>query len=110
MKNLYKPENEVKLSLIKSILENENIPYFVKNDHFGSLYIGLQIDLFNARMIMVDEEDYDRSKELIADFLDKIKEEPDAQKIQYSLFDKIRMVSEAFIFGWIIPGKKKINK
>ena len=107
MKNLYKPENEVELSLIKSILESENIPYFVSNDHFGSLYIGPQIDLYNAKMIMVDEAYYDRSKDLIDDFLNSVRKGSETPNIKYSLFDKIRMVFEAFIFMWFIPGKRK---
>jgi hypothetical protein len=53
MKKLYKPENEMELCLIKSIFESEGIRYFVLNDYFGSLYIGPQIDLYNARIFMV---------------------------------------------------------
>ena len=106
MIKLYKPENEEELLFIKSILESENIPCFVYNDHFGSLWVGPQIDLFNAKTIMVDEEHYERSKELIANFLGIIKEETEAPKVQYSLFEKIRMVCETLIFSWFIPGKK----
>lgn len=83
MIKLYKPENEVELSIIKSILESENITYFVHNDHFGSLMIGPQIDLYNARMIMVNEEYYERAKELIADFLNNIRKEPETPKLQH---------------------------
>ncbi len=108
MKKLYKPENEVELSLIKSIFEGEDIHYFVHNDHFGSLKIGPQIDLFNAKMIMVHETHYDRAEELIADYLGNIQEEEsENNKSQYSLFDKFRMVLETVLFFWFVPGKRK---
>ena len=107
MKKLYKPKNEIELSLIKSIFDSEDINYFVHNDHFGSLQIGPQIDLFNARMFMVHEEDYDRASELISDFLINIRDDSDIASLQYSIFDKIRMLFETIIFTWFIPGKKK---
>lgn len=107
MRKLYKPRNEVELSLIKSIFDGDNIHYFVHNDNFGSLKIGPQIDLFNARMIMVHEEHYDRASDLIADFLKNIEEDTDTTQSQYSLFDKIRMIIEVMLFSWFVPGKSK---
>jgi hypothetical protein len=107
MRKLYRPRNELELTLIKSIFDGENIPYFVHNDNFGSLQIGPQIDLFNAKMIMVDEACYDRAKDLITDFLNNMDESTEPAKEAYSLGDKIRMVLEAAVFGWFIPGKKK---
>lgn len=107
MVKLYKPENEEELLFIKSILESENIPYFVHNDHFGSLWVGPQIDLYNTKTIMVDKESYERARELLAAFLGCIKEETEATKPKYSVFEKIRMLCEVLIFSWFIPGKKK---
>lgn len=97
----------MELSFIKSIFDGENISYFVHNDHFGSLQIGPQIDLFNAKMIMVDEAHYDRAQELITDFLNNMGEDTEPSTTSYSLVDKIRMVLEAVVFGWFVPGKKK---
>ncbi len=108
MIKLYKPENEVELSLIKSIFESEDIHYFVLNDHFGSLHIGPQIDLFNARVIMVPEKQYIKARELLTDYISNVQEEePESFKSQYSITDKIRIVIEAILFGWIVPRKRK---
>lgn len=107
MKKLYSPRNEVDLSLICSILDGENIPYFVHNNHFGSLRIGPVIELYNAKTIMVDEEDYERAAELIADYLKNTQHDLKNFKSEYSLFDRIRVIIEAFLFGWIVPGKRK---
>ena len=105
--NLYSPQNQIELSLIKSILDSEGIRYFVRNDNFGSLEAGPQIGLFNSRMLEVQDDDYARAKELLTDFLEKTKEQTPATLKKYSTFDKIRMVIEFLIFGWIIPGKAK---
>jgi hypothetical protein len=108
MKKLYKPENEIELSLIKSIFESESIQYFVHNDHFGSLKIGPQIDLFNTKMVMVPEEQYAKASELLNDYLGNIqKEQTEVFQSEYSLMDKFRMLIEAVVFGWFIPGKKR---
>jgi hypothetical protein len=29
---------------------------------------------------------------------------------EYSLFDKIRVIIETILFGWIVPGKKKKHR
>ena len=63
MINLYSPKNELELLFIKSLFEGEKIPYYVQNDHFGSLEIGPRIPLFNAKMIMVHEEDMENAFE-----------------------------------------------
>ncbi len=108
MKKLYKPDNEVELSMIKSLFESEDIPYFVHNDHFGSLKIGPQIDLFNTKMVMVPEEYHKKAEEIISDYLGKVQEEEtDPFVSQYSLKDKIRMIAETILFFWFVPGKRK---
>ena len=107
MKDLYKPNNNVELSLIKSIFDSEGIHYYVLNDNFGSLHIGPQIDLFNAQIIRVNETDYDKAKELLNDFLIKVQEDTGNETQKYSLWDKARMIIETVLFTWFIPGKKK---
>lgn len=110
MIKLYSPKNEVELSFIKSIFDGDSISYFVHNDHFGSLKVGPQIELFNAKTIMVDENHFDRAKDLLDDFLRNIDPIPDTEKPGYSFFDKIRMIIEVVLFSWIMPGKKRVRK
>jgi hypothetical protein len=57
---LIEPQDEGELALIKSLLDGNNIQYFVQNEHFGSLYPGLSLP-FNRRVVMVDESDLDRA-------------------------------------------------
>ena len=111
MINLYSPSNPVELSLIESILEKEDIPYFIHNDHFGSMEVGPPIDIFNMKTIMIDEAFEERARELLTDYLKVTKD--DSEPIpSYSLFDKLRMAFEALLFTWFVPGRhrKQIRK
>ena len=104
MIKLYSPRDLAELTLIESILEGENIPYFIHNDHFGSLEVGPQIDIYNKKTIMVNEEYLERARELLQDFLASTKEDTTTRP-SYPIFDKIRMAFEALFFGWFIPGR-----
>ena len=65
MKRLYIPTDESELVFLKSFLDAEGLPYFVLNDNFGSMYLGVYMNNFNAKTIMVPEEFYEDAKELI---------------------------------------------
>ena len=110
MIKLFSPENEVQFALAKSLLEAEGIPFFVHNDHFGSLYVGIQIEFLNRKTIMVDEAYEARAKEVIADFLRQDIAEPAPKKTTYSALDKLRMIAEGLVFGWVVPGKRRRRK
>ena len=109
MIELYSPRNEAELAIIKSLLNGEGIHFFVRNDHFGSLEVGLRVELFNAKMIFVHAEQYDRARELISDFFETTQKEEVEDQGRYSTFDKFRMLIEAILFNWIMPGRAKKN-
>ena len=106
MKKLYSPENDSELAIIRSILDGEGIQYFVHNDHFGTLKVGPKIDLLNVKTIMVSEDQYERAKEIVEDFMTHTKDMSIPPASSYSLIDKIRMIFETLIFSWFIPGNK----
>ena len=106
---LYTPEDDVQLAMLKGIFESEGIHFFVHNDNFGSMRPGIRIALFNNKTIMVHEKDHDRAQEILRNFLGNIKETEPAQELgssNYSFLDKCRMVIEALLFGWVMPGKR----
>ena len=103
----FSPENEVQLALAKSLLEAEEIPFFVHNDHFGSLYVGIQIEFLNRKTIMVDEAYEARAREVMAEFLHNVRPEAVAETGNYSIGDKLRMIAEGLLFGWVVPGKRR---
>jgi hypothetical protein len=106
MRKLYSPENDAELALIKSVFDGEGIKYFVHNDHFGSLKVGPKIDLFNAKTIVVPDDQYERANEIIQDFISNRDISSEDETIRISLKDKIRMIVEAVLFSWFMPGKK----
>jgi hypothetical protein len=106
MKNLYSPENAAELSLLRSVLDAQGINYFVHNDHFGSLQVGFKVDLYNAKTIMVPEEEYDEAKDILDDFLSHTKQSPDDSGQTVSWGDRLRMMIEFLLFSWVIPGNK----
>lgn len=106
MIKLYSPSDETELALIISILEGDRIPFFIHNDHFGSLRVGPPIDLFNKKTIMVNKEYEERARELLSDFFKETKEEKE-YKTEYSFFDKLRVIAEFLLFAWFVPGKRR---
>ena len=51
------------LVVIRSILEDNEITYFVQGEHFSSFYGGI------PTRVMVPRDEYDRAAELLKDFL-----------------------------------------
>ncbi len=107
MIKIYSPNDEIELSMIRGLLDSQGVHYFVLNDHFGSMEVGPQIELFNKKTVMVAPEDADRAKQIIEEFLRR--ELPVVVEVtsHFSLGQKIRMIFETLIFGWFIPGKKR---
>ncbi len=101
------PTNEADLALVKSLLVAEDIPYFVHNDHFGSLVPAPIIPLYNAKTVFVAKTDLARAKEIIANIEDPAPELKDVADRGHSIADKVRMFLEVVLFGWIMPGRRK---
>ena len=109
MIKLYSPENEVELALLKGIFDSEGIPIFVHNDNFGSMRTGIQIELFNKKTIMVAEQYFEQAQLVLQDFIGNIEasKPEEVAPPSYSFGDKVRMIVEALLFGWVMPGKRK---
>lgn len=106
MIKIYSPNDELELSMIRGVLDTEDIHYFVHNDYFGSMRVGPQIDLLNKKTIMVAPEDVDRAKEIIPNLLERQLPEEEEQG-HYSIGQKLRMILETIFFWWFIPGRKR---
>jgi len=110
MIKIYSPNNELELSMIRGVLDTEDIHYFIHNDNFGSMQLGPQIDLINKKTIMVAPEDVGRAKEIISNFLERQLPEEDEEQEQHSIGQKLRMILEAIFFWWFVPGRKRRKK
>ena len=104
MKKIYSPQNGVELAVIKSLLDGENIPYYIHNERFGSMEVGPQISLFNKRNIMVPEEFEEQVRGLIGATLPVAEPEEDEE---YTWKDRFRMILEVLFFTWFVPGKRR---
>jgi hypothetical protein len=60
MVKLIEPKDLGELALMKSLLDGNRIPYFVQNEHFGSLYGGATC------VVMVQEWDLERARTLMS--------------------------------------------
>ena len=76
MKKLYIPKDESELAIIKSIFDSAELPYYVRNEFFGSLYIGVAMGSFNSKPIFVPDEFYEDAKELLSELVNEDEFEP----------------------------------
>lgn len=88
--------------MVRSILAANDIPYYVHNAGYASLYPGIQMDLLNVPTVMVPQPLAESAKELIEAYLIDIREHlhpaPEA-----SWRDFFRMLAEAIICVWFVP-------
>lgn len=64
---IFTTPNMGEMAVIKSILDNEKMPYFIKGEHFGALYG--YADGLGAVEVMVREDYAEDAKELLKDFI-----------------------------------------
>ena len=69
MIKVFSPRNEVELAIARSILDAECINYYIKNEHFGSLYAGVAVSFFNEKTIYVREELKDRALDVLENLI-----------------------------------------
>ena len=106
MIELYSPDTESELLILRSVLDDAGIPHFVHNDTFGSMVAGPRIAHYNRKRILVPETDYEDALDLVSEYLLKTEEEPQLNSQGLTLADKLRMVLELLLFGWFMPGKR----
>lgn len=100
---LYSPDSDVEVLMLKSVLDAAGIDYFVQNDTFGGLMPGLQIALCNRRTFFVWEDELAEARAVVREFLHKTRAR---EPRHYPLREKIRMVFEVLLFGWLVPGRR----
>jgi hypothetical protein len=96
---LYSPKNDLELLLMKSLLQNARIYYFVQNENFSTQYIGVKVDGYNKATIFVEEDRYEEAKKIIEEAINN------QIRFKLSFLDKLRLVFEFILTGWFIPGR-----
>ena len=62
--------DEVQWSIAREVLEETEIPFSIINEQFSSLYPGIAVGAF-GRDILMEDEDYERARELLHEFFDE---------------------------------------
>ncbi len=101
MIELYTPSDESELMFIKSLLIAEGIPYYVKNEYFGSMYSGAYMRNFNDKTIMVPEELWNDAREMILSINENAVIERKYQNENYGLTDFLKDIIHFLSFGRI---------
>lgn len=102
------PQTESELAVMVSLLEAHGIRHYVHNQSFGGLYPGMQMDLYNARRLMVPAGQAAEALELLSVFSHQSTASDTDEKM--TLADKLRVVIETFVFGWSFPSKRNRSR
>ena len=87
--------------MARSILAAHDIPYFVHNGGYASLYPGIQIELLNVPTVMVPPSAAETAKELLTAYLPAVEDhlQPKAER---SVWHILRMLVEAMCCVWFV--------
>ena len=87
--------------MAQSILAANDIPYFVHNGGYASLYPGMQIGLLNVPTIMVPPSAAESTKELLRAYLGDVQDhlQPGVERSPWHI---LRMLVEAIACGWFV--------
>jgi hypothetical protein len=112
MKRLYTPSDESELVFLKSMFEASGMPYYVQNEHFGSLYTGSYMSSLNAKTIMVPNDIFDDAKDLILSVKSDAVFEDERRGDGEGGESPLETLLKYLPLGWLVPGsgKKKGGK
>lgn len=113
---LYSPDDELEVLLLKSILEAADIDFFVHNDTFGALTPGPAVSLINKRTFLVPEDQLDEARAVLRAFLTEHKGElhtrrpprpPGTAKTDAESEPSRPRLSwlGMLLFGWLLPSR-----
>jgi Putative prokaryotic signal transducing protein len=103
---LCSPESEGEIAVLRSLLADAAILFFVENDNLGSMLAGPRIASYNRKRILVHEEDLEEARGLL-EIAPRSTTQETLPRRPYSALDKARMVAEFLLFGWFLPGRRR---
>lgn len=69
MKRITLVLNDVQWAMARGILEEAGVRFSILNEHFSSLYPGIALGAF-GREVLVADEDYEKTRELLNAFFE----------------------------------------
>jgi hypothetical protein len=105
---LYKPANETELSILSSLLENENIHFYVKNsnvqDLFGWGRFGTGYNLVTGPMVLQVEKQYlTEARRIVREYLSNIKDSSESDPELELLSKYRRYLNLSILMGIFFP-------
>src|SRR5690348_3737636 len=99
---IHKPQSLIEVAMVRSILAAHDIPYFVHNGGYASLYPGIQIELLNVPTVMVPPSVAEDAREVLRAYLPGVVQHlrPRAER---SVWHIARMLMEAVFCRWFVP-------
>jgi hypothetical protein len=87
--------------MARSLLAAHEIPYFVHNGEYASLYPGMQVRLLNVPTIMVPPSAAEFATEMLHAYLAEVRDHlhPRAERSPRHI---LRMLAEAIFCGWFV--------
>ena len=102
---VFSPHSESELLVATALLEAHEVPTFVHNRGIASMLPGVQINAYNTQSIMVLEENVADAVELLTELE---RQQPVVVASRLPLRDRVRIVLEGLLFGWFVPGSRKV--
>jgi hypothetical protein len=65
MKEIFADHDFTKVGFFRSVLEEAQIPCFIRNEHTHSVFTGIPSPLFYPALCITKDEDFDRAKALL---------------------------------------------
>jgi hypothetical protein len=88
--------------MVRSLLVAHDIPYYVHNDGYASLFPGIQMHLLNVPIVMVPAPLVESAKKLLDAYIPDVADHlrPTAERSPWHI---LRMLFEGLCCGWFVP-------
>lgn len=98
---IHKPQSLIEVAMARSILAAHDIPHFVHNGGYASLYPGIQVELLNVATVMVPPSVAETARELLRAYLPDVVQHLRPQR-ERSFWHIARMLIEAVFCAWFV--------
>lgn len=102
MKLVFSTSNGGELAFIKSLLMAEGIRFFNRGERVNAWLPGPAISHYNQVYVFVTEDDYQKAKEIIEEYHQKVTR----STTEYRFIHKLRMMVECALMVWFVPGQR----
>jgi hypothetical protein len=102
VRSIYRPHTLIELAMVRSLLAAHDIPYYVHNAGFASLYPGIQVDLLNVPTVMVPPSHVETARELLDAYIPEVAEHL-RPAVERSLWHVLRLIVETVCCAWCVP-------